>query len=163
MHPGHRRLIPPSHFLTLASSPVSLGTCWQLSALPRLGRLSFHTTDVTTLIQIVAVLVYGVYLFLTVPRGDEGDAEGKQINHADLGFDLWQGDGWYMIINYNPVVLVRLESRCVCKHRIAYPLLVTRFLTEEHLSVVDTLLMMSNCPTYSRRGHARGVWWEGVW
>lgn len=61
---------------------------WQLSAQPRPRRLSFHTTDVTMLSQIVAVFFYGVYLFLTVTRGKEEEAKEKQINHADLGLDL---------------------------------------------------------------------------
>lgn len=101
VRPGPRR---PSHFLTLTSSPVSCGMCWQLSVLPRLRRLSFHTTDVTTLSQVVAVLVYGVHFFLTVTRGNEQEAIEKQINHADSGLDLLQGKVWFMI-NPNPVFL----------------------------------------------------------
>lgn len=109
--PGPEDSIPPSHFLTLTSSPASLGMCWQLSVLPRLRRLSFHTTDVTTLSQVVAVLVYGIHLFLTVTRGNEEGAKEKQINHADSGCDLWfMGHGWFTMLNPNPCILIRFES-----------------------------------------------------
>lgn len=48
----------------------------------------FTMADVTTLNQIIAVLLYGVYLFLTVTRGKKEEAKEKQINHTNSGLKL---------------------------------------------------------------------------